>query len=694
MKRLTAFLTAAAIAAANIVSAIAAEPTSTGTGQVTSTAQSTTTTEPEVTPTPESTETPTPEPSQAATPTMTPAPMPVYIIKNGNGSNILLTYKNNKLSAERMISDTNNTAVSLLNIDGSNYVPFRYLFEKFGLVSVNDDDDNKYNVVEESEEYTLGEVDLAGFIASRNGDESKEKDVSGAYAWQQVGNDTKGYKVCIRVLTADGDLYNLVQDKTIEGLKNDNGETIDLPVKYENYSTYLPLRALQLINLDTVYDAENDAIFIYQSIDEVKKAVEGPKKQLDAAKDARDEKNAAYNKLDAELHAKQQSDTSPNEDSTQLLEDLKKKVANAQKESETANKAVDAAEKAVKEAQANADKMVKVIEDAVADAKKAYKSQFNDNYATYSYIYNTYSEEKPSAVLADGNELCYGVNQYGNMLLYINSKSQIHVCWVDDKGKKTEEDYSVAAENGEAFIVDKIAYDGRKIYGIRLNDANDPAGRIFSAALAMNVEGEGENQKITFFLKNIKYLEGVNARYMLLKTIKTKNNEGKDIYNRYLYFIDYDDSEKIKRIGIDDLSGTPIAVSDENNGELTKISHFDITDNYIIYNNYIEKKVTIAMLTEGDTPKVNKMDERYADDVNGMISNSNAGANDNKFYFIRDDGDSNTVVGVNVSDDKSNFTDWTKIEDVAGSVKIRNIALIGNKLYGRINDGAYEEISQ
>lgn len=571
MKKLTALLMAVAMVTVNMASVFAetdstASPTPTGTTAPTATSK------------PTDTQEPTPTPAPTGTPIV-----PVYVIKNGEGSNIMLTYKEGKFSSEKMISNSNKTAVSLLHIEWNNYVPFRYLFEKFGIAEAN----KKCKIDEKVEEKTLDNADLETFISSKNKENPTEK-VSGAYVWQQVGDDNSGYKINIRVLTADGKSYDLEQDKPISGVKDDDGNAINLSVRYEyeNESTYIPLRALQLIGLDTKYDAETDAIFISQS-----------------------------------------------------------------------------------------------KEDAEREAKKAYKSMFNDNYATYAYMY----APQPGKVSEKeyDKQRCYGVNQYGNMLVYVDNNQKVRVRFND-----TKEDNYVQYRNEESFIADKIIYDGRKLYGIKVNNVDDAAGTIFSATLSVNNAGE-------FIATDIKEWSEINARYILFKTIKTKNQDDEDVYNRYLYFIDYDDSESIKRIGIDDdpSKKSPEPVFSASGTALTKISHFDIEadangDYYMIYNNYIDKKISIAKVDENNTTNIKEPFEPYvAYDVNGMISDSNADPDDYIFYFIRDNGDNtNTVVGIKVSGDNYYAKELNSIKGVesAQGVKIRNIALINGTLYGRI----------
>ena len=305
------------------------------------------------------------------------------------------------------------------------------------------------------------------------------------------------------------------------------------------------------------------------------------------------------------------------------------------------------------------------------------------------------------------NERCYGVNQYGNMIVYADNNQNIRIRFVDkDETTANEiirEDIPLAFENGETFVVDKVIYDGKKIYGIKVNTSNDSVGKIFSADLTLDDNG-------TFTARNIQNLNGITAQYLLFKTIKTKvkdDNGYKYEYNRYLYFIDYNDSEKIKRVRADKLWETPEAVLDESGRTLNDISYFDIEENYegnyyMIYHNYKAQTLSVATFAAENATKVSKIGEiTKVPGINGMISNANAGENGYIFYFIKDIGDyddTNNVVGIKAAGGNYTATELNTVKDMdtAEGVKIRNIAFVGGKLYGRIagkiGNGDYKEI--
>ena len=487
---------------------------------------------------PEATATPTPEPTQTAEPV-------VYVARSGGS--VLLSYENGEFTAEAMIASNDAASSMKLVNNDRNFVPFRYLFEKFGFNDQNNNLGINYDDISTVDEATL--EGHTGFVYGlKNG-------------------------VFTIMVKTDDDLHEIVNGKPVDGL-----EGVDDSVFMENDTTYVPLRTVGLIGYNVEYDSETDAIFISQS------------------------------KLET--------------------------------------------------GQSN----------LLSEVKNEYKSMFNDNYATYAYAYidkNNGENYTVTGLNAGGRAYC--VNQYGDMLVYADNELYPNVTLLKNESREMETK-PIVFDGSTDVIIDKIIYDGRKIYGVIMDSIDSSYGTLFEAELNIKVTDKVMN----FYAENIKYLRGVDARYPILKTVGN---------TRYMYYIDYNDWETVKRIAVDSAVWTPETVTDSSGTPLRDITHFGIVDGYMLYC-YQANAVRCAKLDATGriaTPHIDAFDVEYG--LNGMLSDDTS----NCFYFIEaedDGGNINTVYRVSMEE-----ADYVQYDKIMSGNRVRNIAIIDGKLYGVVGTG-------
>lgn len=304
----------------------------------------------------------------------------------------------------------------------------------------------------------------------------------------------------------------------------------------------------------------------------------------------------------------------------------------------------------------------------LSEVKNEYKSMFNDNYATYAYAYidkNNGENYTVTGLNAGGRAYC--VNQYGDMLVYADAARHPNVTLLKNRSREMETK-PIFFDDRTDVIIDKIIYDGRKIYGVIMDSVDSSYGTLFEAELNIAVTDKVMN----FYAENIKYLRGVDAIYPILKTVGN---------TRYMYYIDYNDWETVKRIAVDSAVWTPETVTDSSGVPLRDITHFGIVDGYMLYC-YQANAVRCAKLDETGriaTPHIDAFDVEYG--LNGMLSDDTS----NCFYFIEaedDGGNINTVYRVSMEE-----ADQVQYDKIMSGNRVRNIAIIDGKLYGVVGKG-------
>ncbi len=613
MKKLTSFLLTAVLSLSSAATAIVA--TQELFTEVTANAADTTVTEttteaasPTATATATVTETPTETAisTEAATPTETETAETdlssnsdgiVYVIRNSG--NMLFTYENGEFTVSPTYSESNDSVVSMKNINNSNYVPFRYLFELF---EIEEKVGNKESNSESTGVKGIGTEDEDGLIQKLLSEDgfiwgADSDDVVNIIL--RVGENIYRIKnVAEQAFESIGDARGAeILDKLINGDQTSDSDKMPDAVYFENDSIYIPLRAVALAGYDVAYDGETDAIFI-------------SKTEL---------------KVDGDNYT-----------------------------------------------------------DVMNTVKNEYMDMFNDNHATYSYAYIS---ENGVTGLADKNgKRPYSVNQFGDMLIYLdnNMRAKISITGSSDG------EQSIQFDNSYDPIIDQIIYDGRKIYGTIIPSTTSSSGNIFIADLELKKTETG----FEYFATNMQVIAGIEARYTLLKTIGTKV-DGTTVYTRYLYFIDYTDQETVKRMNVS--TGGIETINVVSNGQekpLTNIAHFDLADGYMIYNE-MNREIHAAII-DGTGSRVVEIGNsvQVGNGVNGMIADEDAKSG-YRFYFIggsNDGGTLNKVFGVTINNEGIQTSCIYEHDESGNEVKVRNIALINDVLYGVINDSGYKEI--
>lgn len=204
---------------------------------------------------------------QTATTTDKTTDAPVYIVRSGG--TVMLTYENGKLTSEKMYTDQSGalTPADLKLIDGTNYVPFRYLFEKFGFLDVTDEldeefshDDSNSEGNEELKEAKKKDFFLNNFMSTANEKLEKEqnKNKIGAYFWYQ---DKFNTKITIKVIERKD--ANNEDDNKIKTLSQGNGDNNgSLNIRRVDGTSYLQLNSLKDFKFEVEYCSNLNTVFI------------------------------------------------------------------------------------------------------------------------------------------------------------------------------------------------------------------------------------------------------------------------------------------------------------------------------------------------------------------------------------------------------------------------------------------------
>ena len=520
-----------------------------------------TTEEPGAVTTSEPGETPTAEPTATAEPTPDPdaSPAPVYVIRNSG--NILFTYENGGYTAERMTA-SNGSAVSMKNNTGSNFVPFRYLFEKFGVKDLT------------------AELGLSTNITGIDGSVFGDRE---GFIWGYV-NDV------LNIIIKEGEnVYTVADGQPIEALRN----TVADKVFVDGGNTYIPLRAVSLVGYNVVYDGETDSIFISE--------------------------NTLQN-------------------GTEYTERM-------------------------------------------SGAKSGYTDMINYSYSAGAYAYYDTAGGAVSALTDDQGRRTYSVNRLANILVYVDADKHAKISLTGSAADAQD----ITFDNTYVPLIGQIIYDGKKLYGIKLDTADSAYGMMFSADLECNADGG-------FYATNIRYIPGVSASDLLLRAVGTDSG-GTTSYRRWLYFVDASDWNTVKRVDMTYWTMQTVAAeTSEGPSTLSAVLDFNVAGGYMIYNQ--NNMINVAKLT-GDGSRVTVIGEpiQVGNGTSGMIADADAGSGA-LFYFVGNsnaEGSLSKVYAVNVSDTEVGMP---CVYDGGGSgeVKVSGIALFDDVLYGVINDGVYTRL--
>ena len=243
----------------------------------------------------------------------------------------------------------------------------------------------------------------------------------------------------------------------------------------------------------------------------------------------------------------------------------------------------------------------------------------------------------------------------------------------------------ISFDNTYVPLIGQIIYDGRKIYGIKLDAADSVYGMMFSADLEFTAEGAA-------YAANVRYIPGVSAYDLLLRTIGTEVNGGVS-YRRYLYFTDASDWNTVKRVNMTDWSmQTVYAVTAEGSSTLSAVTDYNIAGGYMVYNQ--NNMITAAKLTgDGSAVAVIGSPIQVGYGTSGMIADADAGSGA-LFYFVGNSNAEGSLSKVYAANPNGTGVDMPCIYegDETGEVKVSGIALFDNVLYGVINDGVYTRL--
>lgn len=290
----------------------------------------------------------------------------------------------------------------------------------------------------------------------------------------------------------------------------------------------------------------------------------------------------------------------------------------------------------------------------------------NDNYTTYSDGYiNAGAPDFLSKTL--GKDI-YCVNQIGDLLIYVDNDFRIKYMELSDMQEKN---LIIDGVDNDNFFVDLLAFDGNKIYGITVKQGGDYIGQLFSAKLSPTNDTKG------FYASEYKVLENAEAAALCIK-------------GDYCYFTDVGDT--LKRVNKSDFSNPEILTVDGR--PLTKISHYNICGNLIIYRNYGDNKIYTGWLNPDpeDNTKLSSKVGIYSTFDGMEISNVRGIVNDgaNTFYFIATDNDNkDSVWGATfVKGENGALDSFTYTEDqiFGKNERIRNIAVLNNNLYATVGN--------
>ncbi|MGM9935809.1 MAG: hypothetical protein ACI38A_00510, partial [Candidatus Ornithomonoglobus sp.] len=265
--------------------------------------------------------------------------------------------------------------------------------------------------------------------------------------------------------------------------------------------------------------------------------------------------------------------------------------------------------------------------------------------------------------------------------------------------------------NRDTITADKIFFDGMYIYGTRIRNTSETKGTIFAARVTFDFDENG----IYYYLDDMHEIQNSYTYQFLYKNIRSKNEKGEVSYTPYLYFADSNDNATIKRVNLStwkqnwntinhNAYDTNIIeiIKDSDGNAISYIDGFGISDGnsknsgYMIYN-YHNECVKLAEIDESNTAVVKPLSGSMQLDAlyGGMIANDFAAENEYTFYYIysNGEGEQNYIKGItNITDTPYQQKNIFPCDDNNDYKKIRNIALIDGKLYGRIDDGDYTEI--
>lgn len=256
-----------------------------------------------------------------------------------------------------------------------------------------------------------------------------------------------------------------------------------------------------------------------------------------------------------------------------------------------------------------------------------YYSIYCCNYGMYSDLYKTNNSDEPKSVKLH-DETVYCVSQYGSLLLCVDSEFKVWTAEIDSSGSIINAS-PLEFEGMDSFFVDRVIFDGKKIYGIKTVRQGDYAGQLFSAELMTDSNGQ------YYADSYCEYPGADNVRNAVLI-----NGTG------YIYYIDKNDSEKIKRVRADVNRAyyeSPEVLSDAN-GDIKFVSYFCIGLNgQVMYATYTgiddsrKTDITIADCDSEGTFLTTAYSEQMSGDIHGI--NIIHPKSDAIFCFIADNSE-------------------------------------------------------
>lgn len=318
----------------------------------------------------------------------------------------------------------------------------------------------------------------------------------------------------------------------------------------------------------------------------------------------------------------------------------------------------------------------------------------NDNYTTYSDGY--INDGTPDFLSKRLGKDIYCVNQMGinrqtdgqtdDLLIYVDNDFHIKYMKLSDNQEKNLIIDDVDVDNGN-FMVDLLAFDGNNIYGIKTGTSGDYNGTLFRAKISVTSDGN-------YYATDYNAIENQKITAICIK-------------GRYCYYIDCNAGDQLKRVNKSDFSNPETLTV--NGDPLTKISHYNICGNHIIYRNYGDNKIYTGWMDPDpkDNTKLSSQiglyDGTFDKEVNNVRGIVNNGAD--TFYFIATMPAETTMPAEMTMPAENRYEDsvwratfvqgenggadsFTYTEDpiYGPNERIRNIAVLNNNLYATVGN--------
>jgi len=527
----------------------------------------------------------------------------IYVIENN--SSFMGEFKNGNFEFDVMKA-SNGAYVSLENLDGTNYVPFRYLLEEIAcFTEITEEQKSEEQKSEEQKSEEQKSEEQKSEEQKSEEQKSEEQKTENEILLEIIKNEQKPSFLwkkiddAIHLYITDGENYyygkvdEILKDKNHKEMKTSNGELCY--IKNINNSCYIPLRALEFFGLHIEYCDDTKLIIISK----------GQKAKVD-------EINTEYKKL------------------------------------------------------------------------------FNNNYSSYS---NLYEEGKKI-----DNSYC--ANKYGKFLFYVNASSEL--CYKIDSKENALKIPQIS--DTDIITFDKIFFSGNRLYGIRTESSDALQGKLFSVkivpvaktSLENTTDEKDINKKIANDYELIgteytDYSEVIGSTTIRSLIFASENIGGK--CPEFIYYID-NTTGLINRINpltkqVDPITPSGLPISDFNVNE----EHLVFTVSNKLYLHKLSSSLVrnengenIIFNSIGNEIQVNDIDDNII--VRGIISVSETDAEGNKILFyllIEKDGNRS----VHKLLEKNGVYSCVKVGDVNETAK--NLTVLNNQVYVKV-DGEFKEI--